>query len=530
LIRINIIFLKSSFTNLNLLTNLFGGIMTKKLMFLSVVCIFAVTAFSQDYRVVPNPTHSTNIIPYADIRSHYTGALPGYDNPETQGDSCAQAPGYEHHDISNAHANGYLYFLDSVRFVLATAPPGGYPWVYNKVCVGWTDVGSVTAVTYYIVLYDSSAGTPSTLLYVSPAQTATGIPVYPSYAWYSSTVTLPAINHPCFIGVRWDYTTTGAMYMSSDEATADPLWLGYMATVNTPPTWATIQTFGGNFPNYKCMAIRSGGSSPLPPLCENFEEGTFPPTGWTVAYTGTNYWLYAAVSGFGVGSHSAEYDMYDASAGTNQTLKSVTFVPTVDATKDLIFDIAYAPYPASPPYAQDSLVVMTSTDGGTTFTSLIRLGPTDMQTAPATTSPFVPTASQWDHRNYLMPLGTNAVEFIGESQFGNDLYIDSVCTETNLLGLTQTQTGVPKTYSLSQNYPNPFNPSTNIKFDLPKAGIVKLVIYDVLGREVKTLVNEYKQAGEFNIQFDASNIASGVYFYRIEANDFTATKKMLLIK
>jgi len=506
--------------------------MKLRIFSLLAASLFLYSVFAQDYRIVPNPNQSANIVPYTDIRSHYVGALPGYDNPETQGDSCAQGSGYEHHDISNAHANGYLYFLDSVRFVLATAPPGGYPWVYNKVCVGWTDVGSVTSVTYYIVLYDSTSTGPGNLLYISPAQTATGIPVYPSYAWYSSTMTLPQINHPCFIGIRWDYTTTGAMYMSSDEATSDPLWPGYMATVNSPPTWAPIQTFGGNFPNYKCMAIREIGSTPpYPPLCEQFEEGTFPPTGWSVIYSGTNYWLYANVSGYGVGSHSAEYNMYSAPAGTNQILQAMNFSP-VDTFeyKPLIFDIAYAPYPATPPYDQDSLIILTSTNAGTTYTSLVRLGPTDMQTAPATSSSFVPTGTQWKHLIYNWPIGTNKLQFVGESQNGNNVYIDSVCFYYNYIGIIDNQAGIPKTHSLYQNYPNPFNPSTEIKFDLPKAGIVKLVVYDVLGREVETLLNEYKQAGEFSVQFDAENLASGVYFYRIEANDYTATKKMLLLK
>ncbi len=89
---------------------------------------------------------------------------------------------------------------------------------------------------------------------------------------------------------------------------------------------------------------------------------------------------------------------------------------------------------------------------------------------------------------------------------------------------------VPKTYSLSQNYPNPFNPSTQIQFGLPKSGNVKLIVYDILGREVKTLVNEYRTAGTYQIAFDASSLASGVYFYKIEANDFVQTKKMLLVK
>lgn len=89
---------------------------------------------------------------------------------------------------------------------------------------------------------------------------------------------------------------------------------------------------------------------------------------------------------------------------------------------------------------------------------------------------------------------------------------------------------IPNYYSLSQNYPNPFNPATQIKYTIPKAGNVVLKIYDVLGKEVKTLVNEKKEVGVYNIDFDASNLSSGIYFYRIESGDFTAVKKMMLVK
>ena len=89
---------------------------------------------------------------------------------------------------------------------------------------------------------------------------------------------------------------------------------------------------------------------------------------------------------------------------------------------------------------------------------------------------------------------------------------------------------IPGQYQLYQNYPNPFNPTTNIKFDLPKSSLVKIIIYDILGREVKTLVNEFKNAGSYELNFDASNFASGTYLYRIEAGDFVSVKKMVLIK
>ncbi len=96
--------------------------------------------------------------------------------------------------------------------------------------------------------------------------------------------------------------------------------------------------------------------------------------------------------------------------------------------------------------------------------------------------------------------------------------------------LNRFQINIPGTYALYQNYPNPFNPTTNIKFDIAKASNVKLVIYDILGREVRTLVNEFKNPGAYEMKFDASNFASGTYFYRIEAGDFVEIKKMVLVK
>ncbi len=89
---------------------------------------------------------------------------------------------------------------------------------------------------------------------------------------------------------------------------------------------------------------------------------------------------------------------------------------------------------------------------------------------------------------------------------------------------------LPETYSISQNYPNPFNPSTKIQFSLPEASNVKVKIYDVLGREVARLVNEYKNAGTYTVNFNASNLSSGIYFYSLEAGDFHTVKKMTLLK
>jgi hypothetical protein len=89
---------------------------------------------------------------------------------------------------------------------------------------------------------------------------------------------------------------------------------------------------------------------------------------------------------------------------------------------------------------------------------------------------------------------------------------------------------LPGSYSLSQNYPNPFNPTTNIKFTLQKASNVTLAIYNVLGQKVSTLVSSFMREGSYSFQFDGSKLASGVYFYRIDAGSFNSVKKMILMK
>ena len=97
---------------------------------------------------------------------------------------------------------------------------------------------------------------------------------------------------------------------------------------------------------------------------------------------------------------------------------------------------------------------------------------------------------------------------------------------------TDLEDGVvtPSVYSVSQNYPNPFNPTTTIQYELPEASSVSVKVYDVLGREVANLVDEYKNAGSYKVSFDASRLSSGVYIYRIEAGKFNSVKKMVLMK
>jgi hypothetical protein len=115
---------------------------------------------------------------------------------------------------------------------------------------------------------------------------------------------------------------------------------------------------------------------------------------------------------------------------------------------------------------------------------------------------------------------------------GQDAYVYNFGVDiTPVSGINITSNNlIPKEYNLEQNYPNPFNPMTKINFDLPKSGMVSIKIYDILGKEIKTILNEVKNPGSYSIELDCSAFLSGVYFYKIETGGFISTKKMILIK
>jgi len=96
--------------------------------------------------------------------------------------------------------------------------------------------------------------------------------------------------------------------------------------------------------------------------------------------------------------------------------------------------------------------------------------------------------------------------------------------------ISKISSNIPNKYNLSQNFPNPFNPVTNINFDIPKNTYVKVKIFDILGKEIETLVNEKLNPGTYEVTFNASQYPSGVYFYRLQAGDYNECKKMILIK
>ena len=136
--------------------------------------------------------------------------------------------------------------------------------------------------------------------------------------------------------------------------------------------------------------------------------------------------------------------------------------------------------------------------------------------------------------NYNSLFELNTTEDFKEDEYGNMWIGQSgrllVYNPNGVIGIDDIVEEIPSCCNIYQNYPNPFNPTTKINFSIQKQGLVTLKVYDMLGREVAALINETKNAGNYSIDFNASKLSSGIYFYKLTSGDFSGIKKMVLIK
>lgn len=145
----------------------------------------------------------------------------------------------------------------------------------------------------------------------------------------------------------------------------------------------------------------------------------------------------------------------------------------------------------------------------------------------------ISTASGNQYEPQITPTTDGAILFFIDTRNGinnYDLFIQKVKMNGSTILSTGSNNELVNDYRLEQNYPNPFNPSTSIRFTMPEEGFVKLIVYDVTGKEVKTIVNEKLQAGSHEVSFNGEGFTSGVYFYKLQAEGFSDYKKMLLLK
>jgi|GEM_PF-560026 len=203
----------------------------------------------------------------------------------------------------------------------------------------------------------------------------------------------------------------------------------------------------------------------------------------------------------------------------SDTLNIVIDLKNTKSVQQFMADLLYEPGVGAYIHSTD---VSVSTDN-TTFTkvgTLVDNSPSD-------------TTSTNTHKCYLtLSAPVNARYVMFTTHAANQWYfVDELeVLAPTITGIKNQTSKVPAEYSLSNNYPNPFNPSTNINFSLEKPSKVMLAVYNVLGQKVATLVNSFMQSGNYTYQFNASNLASGIYIYRIEAGNFVSAKKMVLLK
>lgn len=267
-------------------------------------------------------------------------------------------------------------------------------------------------------------------------------------------------------------------------------------------------------------------------LFNDFSNPVFPQKCWRINYSPT-YWSRSTDVGVG-DNFSAKYSFYTAPPGTYEEFITNTCPPAAIGDT-LSFNYAHA-YVGT--FNNDSLFVYYSKDNGKNWIKLDSAWGSNpnpfrgLSTATLTGSEFVPTSTQWGTKYIILPTAAenaNKFKFVTLSGKGNNLYLDNIGLNTAKLTLNPASQ-LPTVYKLENNYPNPFNPSTTISFDIPKTSMTKLIVYDILGREVKRLVNQIMTPGNYKVQFDGTNLASGVYFFRLEAGSFVDVKKMLLIK
>ena len=197
------------------------------------------------------------------------------------------------------------------------------------------------------------------------------------------------------------------------------------------------------------------------------------------------------------------------------------------------FDVTYFKYGAGGLdliYYSDSVTVTTNNVTDRLYYTYFNLSTPTSYGAPVQISQHWPF---WSSRGFIPSIieTYNTVGDMGAIWVGGPtpyrLYYDGYNLATRI---NNNQSEIPQVYSLGQNYPNPFNPTTKIDFSIPKNGSVTLKIFDMVGKEIETIIDKEMNAGNYTVDFNAARLSSGTYFYKLTSGSFTETKKMILVK
>ncbi len=356
-------------------------------------------------------------------------------------------------------------------------------------------------------------------------------------------------------GTSWTKVFSGVSYISAFAKSGTDLFAsmqfspGFLRSTDNGRNWSLLDTESTNDYYFTCLAVSgtnifAGDGQTGQGVFLSTDNGTT----WTPKDSGlTNKWVYSLAvspSGNGVTNIYAGTQNGGVFLSTNNG-KSWT-LPSTDLSNEIVFSLVTM---GTELFAGTNNGVYLSTNNGRNWshvgpqyayvTSLVVSGSNlfagGTYTAYSDGGVFLTTdnGSNWT----AVDSGLTNTDIDALAIGGTNLFAGTYGSGTWVRPLSEMITGVknkgqnnPTSFSLSQNYPNPFNPSTVISYQLPLRSYVTLKIYDILGREVATLVNEVKNAGSYSITFNASNLATGIYFYRLQAGSFVQVRKMILLK
>jgi len=343
-------------------------------------------------------------------------------------------------------------------------------------------------------------------------------------------------------GITADIYNVEAIDANTAWCTTSPGATFIYKTTNGGTNWVQVYTLAAAFINAIKMVTPTNGYAFGDPAGGN----------WLMLQTtngGTNWTTLATVAGTGDGRNNClQVTLPNIWFGTGQGpiwRSTNSGINWANSPSGITTQITGLHFNSATVGLAGGASMMKSTDGGVTWAPLAALGTGTITGIQGTGSDYWYVRGTGVYRSTNDGAAWTQVHTAAQTQ--NDISLGtgsngclvawSVGSTGSIAKMTGQPVGiniynneVPKAYMLQQNYPNPFNPSTTIRFSIPTNGNVELKVYDLLGKEIAVLVNEYMPTGNYSVDFDASSISSGIYFYTLKSADFIETKKMVLIK
>ncbi len=347
-----------------------------------------------------------------------------------------------------------------------------------------------------------------------------------------TTLSSCSISYKIDNGTPQNYSWTGSIAAGqTGNATLSPITVStsgsHTLTVTTSaPNGGTDQNTGNDTQSYPFVANITAGSAI--PLTETFSASTFPSAGWTLNNPdGATTWeRNTTVGGFGTSTSCMFYDAYNYN-GAGQFDEII--IPAVDlsvvSSPVLEFDLAHAPY--STVYVEQ-LEVFISTDCATTWTSVYNKSGATLGTAPACTTKFTPTASQWrkESINLNTYIGQNKVfvKFKVTNGYGNEVYVDNINVKgTSTSGINNNI--IDNTLNI---YPNPAKEFINIAFESDQVRSSIINLYNALGEIMQTTILQNNTSGSQKLKLETNNLPAGLYVVEIKTGNYTCSRKIMI--